>query len=32
MLELNELMDMSHQSKNLFIIQIFNGDNKKSYL
>ena len=32
MLKLNELMDMSHQSKNLFKIQTFNGDNKKSYL
>jgi len=25
-LKLNELMDMSHQSKNLFKMQTFNGD------
>ena len=25
-LKLNELMDMSHQSENLFKIQAFNGD------
>ena len=25
-LKLNELMDMSHQSKNLFKMQMFNGD------
>lgn len=31
-LKLNELMDMSHQSKNLFKIQTFNSDKKSLFV